>query len=146
MFVVKLKNILIIKLYNNFYLMLKDIKNSDIFATLSFFIILFFIGIFIYTDYGLSVDDFGTQCSNFSQLGTYDFESLKIDGKFIKDIDTNEQSKIITESILFFTKKIGFNTVAEFVHSEKIFEIVKDLGVTYAQGYYFGEPKQELIE
>ena len=96
--------------------------------------------------YGLSVDDFGTQCSNFAQLGSYQFESLKIDGKFIKDINTNEESKIITESILLFTSKIGFNTVAEFVHSEEIFEIVKELGVTYAQGYYFGEPKPELIE
>ena len=95
--------------------------------------------------YGLSVDDFGTQCSNFAQLGTYDFESLKIDGKFIKDIDVNEQSQIITESILFFTNKIGFNTVAEFVHSKEIFDIVKELGVTYAQGYYFGEPKPDLI-
>lgn len=96
--------------------------------------------------YGLSVDDFGTKCSNFAQLGSYKFESLKIDGKFIKDIDTNENSKIITESILFFTKKIGFNTVAEFVHSKEIYEIVKDLGVTYVQGYYFGEPKPDLIE
>lgn len=96
--------------------------------------------------YGLSVDDFGTQCSNFAQLGSYKFESLKIDGKFIKDIDSNKESRIITESILFFTDKIGFNTVAEFVHSEEIFNIVKSLGVTYAQGYYFGEPKPELIE
>jgi len=96
--------------------------------------------------YGLSVDDFGTQCSNFAQLGTYGFESLKIDGKFIKDIDTNKQSRIITESILFFTKKVGFNTVAEFVHSKVIYDIIKDLGVTYAQGYFLGEPKPELIK
>jgi len=96
--------------------------------------------------YNLSVDDFGTQCSNFAQLGSYNFESLKIDGKFIKDINSNEQSKIIAESILFFTQKVGFKTVAEYVHSEEIFNIVKGLGVTYAQGYYFGEPKPDLIE
>jgi len=96
--------------------------------------------------YKLSVDDFGTQCSNFAQLGNYDFETIKIDGKFIKDINTNEQSKIITESILFFTSKIGFKTVAEFVHSKEIYEIVKEMGVTYAQGYYFGEPRADLIE
>jgi len=96
--------------------------------------------------YNLSVDDFGTQCSNFAQLGTYKLESIKIDGKFIKDIDVNKQSRITTESILFFTNKTGFNTVAEFVHSEEIFNIVKELGVTYAQGYYFGEPKPDLIE
>lgn len=96
--------------------------------------------------YGLSIDDFGTHCSNYAQLGSHDFESLKIDGMFIKDINLNKESKIITESILFFSKKMDFATVAEFVHSKEIFDIVKELGVTYAQGYYFGEPKPELLE
>ena len=53
--------------------------------------------------------------------------------------------KIITKSILFFTNKVGFKTVAEFVHSKEIYEIVKEMGVDYAQGYYFGEPRPELI-
>ena len=94
----------------------------------------------------LSIDDFGTQCSNFAQLGKHQYESIKIDGAFIKDIDENKNSLDITESILFFTKKVGFKTVAEFVHSEEIYKIVKELGVDYAQGYYFGEPKPELIQ
>ncbi len=96
--------------------------------------------------YALSIDDFGTECSNFAQLGNNSYESIKIDGKFIKDIDSNKQSRIITESILFFTSKVGFDTVAEFVHSKEIYDIVKSLGITYAQGYYLGEPKPELIE
>jgi len=96
--------------------------------------------------YHLSIDDFGAQCSNFSQLGLHKYESIKIDGKFIKDIDENLQSQIITESILFFTGKVGFKTVAEFVHSKEIYEIIKSMGVDYAQGYYFGEPNPELIE
>ena len=95
--------------------------------------------------YALSIDDFGTECSNFAQLGNYRYESIKIDGKFIKDINENRQSRIITESILFFTSKVGFDTVAEFVHSKEIYEIVKSLGITYAQGYYLGEPKAKLI-
>ncbi len=96
--------------------------------------------------YALSIDDFGAQCSNFSQLGLHEYESIKIDGKFIKDIDENKQSRIITESILFFTGKVGFKTVAEFVHSKEIYDIIKNMGVDYAQGYYFGEPRPELIE
>jgi len=96
--------------------------------------------------YSLSIDDFGAECSNFSQLGKHKYESIKIDGSFIKDIDTDRNSQIITESILFFTNKVGFKTVAEFVHSKEIYEIVKSMGVDYAQGYYFGEPKPELIE
>lgn len=95
--------------------------------------------------YQLSIDDFGAQCSNFSQLGKHSYESIKIDGKFIKDINENRQSQIITESILFFTDKVGFKTVAEFVHSKEIYEIIKKMGVDYAQGYYFSEPKPELL-
>ncbi len=101
---------------------------------------------FIDLGYGCSIDDFGTECSNFQQLDTHVLESLKIDGKFIKDIDTNKKSKIITEAIIFYTQKVGIKTVAEFVHSQEVFEIIKELGVTYAQGYYFGEPKPELIK
>ena len=96
--------------------------------------------------YSLSIDDFGSECSNFSQLGKHQYESIKIDGAFIKDIETDESSQIITESILFFTKKIGFKTVAEYVHSKEVYEIIKEMGVDYAQGYYFGEPKPELIK
>lgn len=96
--------------------------------------------------YALSIDDFGTQCSNFSQLGEHHYESIKIDGKFIRDLNINEKSKIITKSILFFTNQIGFKTVAEFVHSKEIYDIVKEMGVDYAQGYFLGEPKPELVE
>ena len=96
--------------------------------------------------FNLSIDDFGTQCSNFAQLGSHKYESIKIDGKFIKDINENKNSKIITESILFFTNKIGFKTVAEYVHSKEVYETIKELGVDYAQGFYFGEPKADLIE
>ena len=90
--------------------------------------------------YTLSIDDFGAECSNFSQLGKHNYESIKIDGAFIKDINTNKTSKIITESILFFTKKMSFKTVAEYVHSKEVYEVIKEMGVDYAQGYYFGEP------
>ncbi len=95
--------------------------------------------------YNLCLDDFGVQCSNFAQIGTLALSIVKIDGTYIKDINTNQKSRNITESILFFTQKTGIKTVAEFVHSEKVFEAVKSLGVDYAQGYFFGEPKPDLI-
>lgn len=95
--------------------------------------------------YNLCLDDFGVQCSNFAQIGTLALSIIKIDGTYIKDINTNRQSRNITESILFFTQKIGVKTVAEFVHSQEVFETVRSLGVDYAQGYFFGEPKPDLI-
>jgi len=96
--------------------------------------------------YHLCLDDFGVQCSNFAQLGNLDLDIVKIDGTYIKDIDVNTKSQTVTESILFFTHKIGVKTVAEFVHSPQVYEIVKAMGVDYAQGYFIGEPKPDLIQ
>lgn len=95
--------------------------------------------------YNLCLDDFGVQCSNFAQIGTLDLSIVKIDGTYIKDINTNQQSRNVTEAILFFTQKIGVKTVAEFVHSAEVFETVKSMEIDYAQGYFFGEPKPDLI-
>lgn len=95
--------------------------------------------------YHLGLDDFGVQCSNFAQLGNLDLDIVKIDGTYIKDIDVNKKSQTVTETILFFTHKIGVKTVAEFVHSPQVYEIVKAMGVDYAQGYFLGEPKPDLI-
>ncbi|MDD5716975.1 MAG: EAL domain-containing protein [Sulfuricurvum sp.] len=95
--------------------------------------------------YRLCLDDFGVQCSNFAQLGNLDLDIVKIDGIYIKDINLNTKSKTVTETILFFTHKIGVKTVAEFVHSAEVYEIIKSMGVDYAQGYFLGEPKPDLI-
>lgn len=93
----------------------------------------------------LSIDDFGVEYSNFSQLKYLDINNVKIDGSFIRDITTNKNSQFIVESILIYTKHIKVKTVAEFVHSKEVYEKVKELGIDYVQGYYFGEPKKELI-
>lgn len=94
--------------------------------------------------FSLSIDDFGVEYSNFSQLKFLDIDSVKIDGSFIKDINTNKYSKYVTQSILFYTKKIGVKTVAEYVHSKEVFLEVNSLGIDYAQGYYFGKPERKL--
>ena len=92
----------------------------------------------------LSIDDFGVEYSNFSQLKFLDIDSVKIDGSYIQDIDTNINSVYITQAILSYTKNIKVKTIAEFVHSKEVFEQVKKLGIDYAQGYYFGAPQKEI--
>ena len=102
----------------------------------------------IFKDMGMSIliDDFGAKCSNFGQLVNLPVSVLKIDGAFIKDLDTNYKHKIVTEAIVNFAKKMGIPTVAEFVHSKEILAEVKEMGVTYSQGFYQGEPLPNLIK
>ncbi len=92
----------------------------------------------------ISIDDFGVECSNYAQLITNDLESIKIDGSFIKEIDKSSNCYLVVDAIIYFAKKVGVKTVAEYVHSKAVFEKVKEMGVDFAQGYYIGEPKEEL--
>ena len=88
----------------------------------------------------ISIDDFGTGYSNFEYLMKLKVDYIKIDASMIKNIDSNKESEIITETIVDFAKKLNIKTIGEFVCSKPVFDKVVDIGVDYAQGYYFGEP------
>ncbi|MCK5110835.1 MAG: EAL domain-containing protein [Arcobacteraceae bacterium] len=88
----------------------------------------------------ISIDDFGTGYSNFEYLMKLKVDYIKIDSSMIKNIDSNKESEIITETIVAFAKKLNIKTIGEFVYSKSVFDKVVDVGVDYAQGYYFGEP------
>lgn len=88
----------------------------------------------------IAIDDFGAKYSNYERLLYYQPDILKINGTLIKDIDKNEYSFSVVKSIVTFAKEQNITTVAKFVENEAIYNIVKNLGVEYSQGYYFGKP------
>ncbi len=90
------------------------------------------------------IDDFGSGYSNFAHLLMLNVDTVKIDGSLIKNIDTDYSAREIVRTIVEFTKRVGLKSTAEFVSSEAIFNIVKELGIDYAQGYYIGKPEAEL--
>lgn len=92
----------------------------------------------------LSIDDFGTEGSNFSRLMDLNVDYIKIDGSFIKDIDTNARSRKVTGAIVAFAKSIGCKTIAEYVHSEEIWNEVKEMGIDFSQGYWISEAVKEI--
>jgi len=94
--------------------------------------------------YLLALDDFGSDRSNFNRLENMGVDFLKIDGQFIKGIDTNLRNQDIVESIASMAKKIGMKVVAEFVETKEEFEMVKKLGVDFSQGYFFNAPLEIL--
>ncbi|WP_321777868.1 EAL domain-containing protein [Sulfurimonas sp.] len=93
----------------------------------------------------ISIDDFGAQNSNFSRLLNIRPDYLKIDGAFVKNIVEDENSQLIVEAIVLICKKSKIKIIAEFVHSTSVQSMIKDLGIEYSQGYYFGEPSLELL-
>jgi EAL domain-containing protein (putative c-di-GMP-specific phosphodiesterase class I) len=89
----------------------------------------------------IAIDDFGTGYSNFSYLVKLQADFIKIDGSIIQDINKSKTAKAVIEAIVFFSKKVGMKTVAEFVSSKDIFKACKELEIDYFQGYLFDEPK-----
>ena len=94
--------------------------------------------------YIIAIDDFGVESSNISRLTTLNAQYLKIDGSFIKDMNTNEDHHYIAESLVYMAHKLGMKIIAEYVHNEEIYEHAKLLGIDYVQGYYFSEPKETI--
>ncbi len=92
----------------------------------------------------IAVDDFGSGYSNFERLLQYEPDLLKIDGSLIKNIKDNKLSRNIVETIVIFAKKQKIKTVAEFVENEEIYNIIKNMGIDYSQGYAFGKPEELL--
>lgn len=88
----------------------------------------------------IGVDDFGAGYSNFNMLVNLDITFVKIDGSLIRGINNSKNQQIIVKTIDEFAKKFGFKTVAEFVSEEEIYNVVKEIGVDYSQGYYFDAP------
>ena len=92
----------------------------------------------------ISIDDFGSGYSNFEELLRLNIDTLKIDGTLIKNIDKDKTSQIITKTILEFTKKTDIELIAEFVHSKEVAQKLQEIGIKFAQGYYFGKPAPNI--
>jgi len=88
----------------------------------------------------IALDDFGSEKSNFSRLQELDVDYIKIDGVFIKEITTNQNSYRITKAIKSLADSLEAKVVAEFVHSKEVYDAVKMLGIEYSQGYFFSTP------
>lgn len=92
--------------------------------------------------FGLSVDDYGTARSDMQQLLRIPFHDLKIDRSFVAGAAQNEQTRIALSSCLELAKKLHRNSVAVGVETREDWDLLRDLGCTYAQGYYIAKPME----
>ena len=88
----------------------------------------------------ITIDDFGSGYSNFSYLTKMQVDYIKIDGSLIENIDVDEASLLVVDTIVKFAKKLGIKIIAEYVHSSVVMDVVKELGIDYSQGFYIDEP------
>ncbi len=89
----------------------------------------------------LSLDDFGTGYSSLGYLSRTRFSTIKVDRSFVQGAAKGVREAIaIIRAVVALAKSLGMATTAEGVETEAEHELVKELGCSKVQGYYFGRP------
>lgn len=101
-----------------------------------------------YTDIGIvhASDDIGTGHSDLERIMELNPGFMKIDLSFVKDIDKNYIKQEIVKAMVSLAEKIGSLVIAEGVETKEEYEKLRELKVTYGQGYLFARPTEELCE
>ncbi len=90
------------------------------------------------------IDDFGAGAATFQYLAGLKVDYVKIDGQYIRDAFTKPEGRPFLKAIAGLCNDLKIRTIGEMVEDEKTVWLLRDLGVDYAQGHYFGkaEPDQ----
>ena len=91
----------------------------------------------------LQMDDFGTGYSSLSALRTFKLDTLKIDRSFIRGIEQNRSDRAIVRTINVLAADLGMDVVAEGIENARQLELLRALGCSKGQGYYFSKPFSE---
>lgn len=90
----------------------------------------------------ISLDDFGSGYSSLTYLHQLPIDMIKIDRSFVEDLMNDEQSRIITRSIINLANSLGLEVLAEGVESWQQLNYLLQEGCHYAQGYLIARPMQ----
>ncbi|MGX9520119.1 EAL domain-containing protein [Vibrio mediterranei] len=88
----------------------------------------------------IAVDDFGTGSSSFSYFNDFHFDELKIDRKFITNINEVKQKYFAVNMLRQLSHDLNIKVVAEGVEKVSELETLKSIDVDYIQGYFFYRP------
>jgi len=101
----------------------------------------------------IAIDDFGSAFSEIGLLYELPIKFIKIDGSVIKSLkEGDEKQNIIAEAVIYMAtnlaKRVGAETIAEKIETKEELEIIKRLGIDYAQGFFLSYPltQEELMQ
>jgi diguanylate cyclase len=90
----------------------------------------------------IAMDDFGTGYSSLSNLRAFPFNKIKIDGSFIKSVNSNEQAATIVRAVLGLGRGLGLPVLAEGVETDAELQFLQDERCDEVQGYLLGRPSE----
>ncbi|BAP90122.1 diguanylate cyclase/phosphodiesterase with PAS/PAC sensor [Burkholderiales bacterium GJ-E10] len=91
----------------------------------------------------LALDDFGTGCSNMASLKRMQFDKLKIDRSFVREIADSAESAAIVRAIVEIGRSLRLLVTAEGVETQDQADFLHGIGCDFAQGYLFFRPLPE---
>ncbi len=87
-----------------------------------------------------ALDDFGTGYSSLNYIKQLDFDVIKVDKSFIDDIVTDDYAQAFVELIVDLATRIGAKVCVEGVEDKEQYDLLRELGASLIQGYYFSKP------
>ncbi|MCD9047277.1 bifunctional diguanylate cyclase/phosphodiesterase [Luteimonas sp. MHLX1A] len=94
----------------------------------------------------IALDDFGSGMSSFGYLKNLPVDVIKIDGSFIREVDTDPMSRTIVSAIVQIGHQRGLKVVAEWVDNDGARGVLDELGVDYGQGFALHEPERVMFQ
>lgn len=88
----------------------------------------------------LSMDDFGTKYSNLEMLFKFPFSIAKIDRSLVKNLESNEKSRIMLKHLISMIKELGIECVAEGAETVEQVRLLQKFGCNIIQGYFYSKP------
>ena len=87
-----------------------------------------------------ALDDFGAGFASFYYLKHLAFDLLKIDGEFVTDLTTSRTNQLVVKAVVDIARGLGKRTIAEFVEDAETLQLLRGMGVDFAQGFYVAKP------
>ena len=88
-----------------------------------------------------ALDNFGSGIGSFSNLRHLSIDYLKIDGAFIRDLETDTVNRAMVTAMIKLARTLDFQIIAEHVEDQASFDTVRRMGVDFVQGYVVERPR-----
>jgi EAL domain-containing protein (putative c-di-GMP-specific phosphodiesterase class I)/GGDEF domain-containing protein len=95
--------------------------------------------------FGLAVDDIGTGYGSLEAIANLRPEYVKVDISIIRDIDQNPLKQELLKAVIDIGRKVGAKILAEGIETQEELNVVRSLGVDFAQGYKLARPSPQLL-
>lgn len=90
------------------------------------------------------LDDFGAGAAALKYLHALDIDIVKIDGAYIQSAHRDRKLRAFLKAIAGLCNELDIESIAEMVEEEETVELLRECGIPYAQGYFFGRPAPDI--